>query len=157
MKKAIFTTLLTTGLLTSTAAFADGHQKGHDFGKGHYGSKIYRKLDLSDAQKSQVRDIMQASKGDRQGKYHNMMNQVKARQTLIESPTLDEAALNQMADTMASKVKQRFIARTKAEHQIWQILTPEQREKAKKLQAKRAEKMQKRMEKHNKRKEQSDG
>lgn len=150
MKKTFLSAILATGLVTSSAALADGHKKDHGFGKDH-GSKIYRKLDLSDAQKDQVRSIMKVARGDKQAMRQTMMNNMKARQALIQAPTLDEATLNRMAAEKAEAVKTRFIARVKAEHQVWQILTPEQREKAKKLQEKRAKKMQKRMEKHEKR------
>lgn len=156
MKKTLLSSMLVAGLITSTAVMAGDHKRGDEFGKGH-GSKIYRKLGLTDVQKQQVRRIMQAAKGSKLGKHQYMLEKMKARQALIQAPTLDEAALNRLANDTADSVKKRFIARTKAEHQIWQLLTPKQREKAEKMQERRAKKMQKRMEKREKRmKKQSD-
>lgn len=146
MKKTLLSGMLVAGLITSTAVMAGDHKRGDEFGKGH-GSKIYRKLGLTDVQKQQVRRIMQAAKGSKLGKHQYMLEKMKARQALIQAPTLDEAALNRLANDAADSVKKRFIARTKAEHQIWQLLTPKQREKAEKMQERRAKKMQKRMEK----------
>lgn len=71
MKKIILTTIIATGLLTSTA-FADGHGKNKHFGKGHQGtSKIYRKLDLSDSQKEQIKAIFREARmsEDRKAKF----------------------------------------------------------------------------------------
>lgn len=155
MKKLILTTIMATGLLTSTA-FADGHGKNEHFGKGHRGApKIYKKLDLSDSQKQQIKAIfkevrMAGTPKENVAKRQQMMQQ---RQSLIEAVTLDKAALEQLANQRGEDAKMRFVKMTEAEHKAWQLLTPEQQTQAKAIMKKHHEKMQKRAEKRQKRKE----
>lgn len=155
MKKMILTTVIATGLLTSSA-FADGHGKNKHFGKGHQGpGKIYKRLDLTDSQQTQIKAIFKDArmKDDRKAHFSQRQQMMQQRQALIEAPTLDKAALEQLANQRGETMKIRFVKMAEAEHKAWQILTPEQQTKAKAMMKKRQERMQKRAEKHEKRRD----
>lgn len=155
MKKKILSTLLATGLLmTAGTAVAGGKdcKNGH-FGQHKGGMRIYKKLDLNKDQKQQIKAIFKAMRPDHKSdEFKKRQEHMQARKEVIQSDTLDETALNNLANEMAEKVKQRFIQRAKAEHKIWLLLTPEQREKLLEKQNKHRKKMQdkfeKRMKKH---------
>lgn len=145
MKKILLATAMTTGLLTTSAAMADGKDKR--FGKHGGSHKIYKKLDLTDEQKQQIKQIYQ-SVHKKEG-FGQRMAQRKAfmqkRQALIEAATFDKAAATTLANEKSQQKQKGFIDRLEAEHKAWQILTPEQKTKAKEMMAKRQEKMEKRM------------
>lgn len=151
MKKILITTLVATGLFTGVA-MAGGHGKNHDFGQRGGHGKIYRKLDLSDAQRQEIREIFQTAKmkngATKQARFEMRKDFMQRKQALIQSKNLDTNALEILADEKAERMKQGFIARATAEHKAWQVLTPTQQEKATAMMQKRAEKMQKRMEKY---------
>lgn len=50
-------------------------------------------------------------------------------QALTNASTLNNAAVNRLADQQAAKAKQRFIERVQTQHAISQVLTAEQRAK----------------------------
>lgn len=150
MKKLLLSTIMASSLLTAGTAFADdGHSKGKGFGKhGAPYHKIYRKLDLNDEQKEKIKAIFKNAKSaDKADKFKARQAKMQDRMKLIQADSLDNAALNKLADAQAQAMKQRFIQSAEAEHAAWKVLTPEQQQKFKEMQAKRMEKRQKRMEK----------
>ena len=90
-------------------------------------------LDLSDAQATQIRSIweekMQAAKP-------LLMEAHQAHQAIqqaIESGKTDAATLKPLTDQIGSTVSQLGLLRAQAAAAVYPILTPEQREKAKKI------------------------
>ncbi len=156
MKKKILSTLLATGLLITAGSALAGEKdcKNRHFGQHHQGGlKMYKQLDLNKAQKQQIKAIFKEIRPKNKSEgFKKRQEHMKARQALIQSDTLDETALNNLADTMAEQVKKRFINRAKAEHKVWLLLTAEQRqkliEKQNKHRESRKHKLQKHMEKH---------
>lgn len=148
MKKLLTTTLLASTLLASTAFSAD-QNKNKRFGKGNMGpAKIYRKLDLTDTQEKQIKAIFDSVRPNKEkaNMKADFKAKMQARRSVIEAKTLDMAAVNKIADEQATRAKERFVKMIEAEHKAWQVLTPEQQAKAKKMMEKRAERMEKRME-----------
>lgn len=101
-------------------------------------------LDLTAEQQAQIKAIMQEKyngrKNDRtkyQAERTQMQQQVEA---LTNASTLNNAAVNRLADQEAAKTKQRFIERIQTQHAISQVLTPEQRQKMIQLKSERKEK-----------------
>ncbi len=99
------------------------------------------KLDLTEAQQAQIKAIMQekysSHKNDR-SKYKTERTQMQQQvQALIDAKTLNNAAVNRLADQEAAKTKQRFIQRIETQHAIAQVLTPEQRQKMAQLKSER--------------------
>ncbi len=96
-------------------------------------------MDLTATQQAQIKAIIEAKHGDykadraqHKAERAQMHQQV---QTLTTASTLNDAAVNRLADQQAAKAKQRFIERIQMQHAISQVLTPEQREKMAKLKA----------------------
>ncbi|WP_413521253.1 Spy/CpxP family protein refolding chaperone [Psychrobacter glacincola] len=91
------------------------------------------KLDLTEVQQAQIKAIMQEKSGDRKNdraKYQaERMQMQQQMQALTNANTLDNAAINRLADQQAAKTKQRFIERVQTQHAISQVLTVEQRAK----------------------------
>ena len=56
---------------------------------------------------------------------------------MTNAKTLNNAAVNRLADQQAAKTKQRFIERIETQHAISQVLTVEQREKMAQLKSER--------------------
>lgn len=99
------------------------------------------KLDLTEAQQAQIKAIMQekysSHKNDR-SKYKTERTQMQQQvQALTDAKTLNNAAVNRLADQEAAKTKQRFIQRIETQHAIAQVLTPEQRQKMAQLKSER--------------------
>lgn len=102
------------------------------------------KLDLTATQQAQIKAIMQEKHGDRtadraknQAERAQMEQQIQA---LTNASTLNNAAVNRLADQQAAKAKQRFIERVQTQHAISQVLTAEQRAKMEQLKSERQEK-----------------
>lgn len=154
MKKNVLTAIIATSLLATGAAFAGGHGKGKgkcddDFGRdGVSYRKMYRKLDLNDTQKEQIKAIFKnARSADRGKQFQARQAQMQQRLQLIQTDSLDYTALQTLANTQAETMKQRFMQSAETQHAAWKVLTPEQQEEVKALQAKRLKKMEKRMQK----------
>ena len=122
---------------TDTTPSATKMQKQHKAGmkKGNMKKGGMRgplsQLDLTEAQQTQIKAIMEAKHGDRkteraqhQAERAQMDQQMQA---LTNARTLNSAAVNRLADQQAAKEKQRFIERVQTQHAIAQVLTAEQR------------------------------
>ena len=98
-------------------------------------------LDLTATQKAQIKAIMQEKSGDRKNdrsKYKTERTQMQQQvQALTDAKTLNNAAVNRLADQEAAKTKQHFIQRIETQHAIAQVLTPEQRQKMAQLKSER--------------------
>ena len=98
-------------------------------------------LDLTATQQAQIKAIMQEKYSNRKNdrtKYQAERTQMQQQmQALTNAKTLNNAAVNRLADQQAAKTKQRFIERIETQHAISQVLTVEQREKMAQLKSER--------------------
>lgn len=115
-----------------------GGMRGNGFGK------MFKGLDLTDAQKTQIKEIQKASH-DANKSLHDQMrqNQQQLRQ-LSESGTFDEAAVTTLANQQGQLHAQMIVARQKTMTQMFNILTPEQKTKFAELKAQFKQKMEER-------------
>ena len=138
MKKIIVAIIamavLALGAIFVAAQKADhkGDHEGRGFRRGghHRGGMMLRGLDLTDAQKTQVKEIMDASKAKVQPLRESMKANRQKLQLATENGKFDEAQVQAIANENASVSAQLFVERTRVKSQIFNILTPEQREKA---------------------------
>ncbi|MBS9779884.1 MAG: Spy/CpxP family protein refolding chaperone [Moraxellaceae bacterium] len=143
MKNKLIATVLATGMAMTTGTAFAGGQQGHknaQFGKHggmHMQMRIYKKIGLTKQQKQQIKAILEKEKPNRAEMRKQRKAHRQAQQQLIQSATLNEYELNKLAEQTAQQVKQRFIKRIRLQNQIWQILTPEQRQKVIKRQNKK--------------------
>lgn len=128
---------------TDTAApAATSMQKHHKEGMKKGGMRgPMAQLDLTESQQAKIKAIMQekySNHKDDRSKYQAERTQMQQQvQALTDAKTLNNAAVNRLADQEAAKTKQRFIQRIETQHAIAQVLTPEQRQKMVQLKSER--------------------
>ncbi|MGY3685742.1 CpxP family protein [Vibrio coralliilyticus] len=149
-KKLVLAAVVLPLTLGTASAFAYG---GKDHKKGPHGEfgfdrGIMRQLDLTDAQKDQLKEMRQANKTELKAKFkdnfeshHAEMQANKEKvQALLLADTFDEAAANELAKQMVEKQTERRVKMLEKQHQMLSILTPEQKTKYVELQKERSEK-----------------
>ena len=150
MKKIIFALVAVLSLsIGSILVFAQ--RGGGDFGRGHGGRggfmfhRIAKELNLTDEQKTQIKQIMEAEKSKVQPIFESLKENRQKMEALTADGNFDEAKVKQLADEQGSLTSLLIVEKERVKSQIFQILTTEQREKAKALKAKFEEKMKERM------------
>ena len=81
-------------------------------------------LNLTDAQKQQIRDIM---KGQRENMKRPSLDERRAMHELIASDTFDKAKAEAQIDKMEAQHKAMALSRMETQNKIYNILTPEQK------------------------------
>ncbi|KDM90637.1 hypothetical protein EA58_16140 [Photobacterium galatheae] len=143
MKRRVAIVLAVPLMLGSVSALASG--KGHhgrDFdgcGGPHADRSILRSLNLSDAQKAQMRSLRESYKdGMReqmmQGREAMQANHDKM-QALMLADNFDENAVRALAKQMSDQQIDRRVAMMKQRHEMLNLLTPEQKTQYKNLRA----------------------
>jgi periplasmic protein CpxP/Spy len=102
---------------------------------------LLRGLDLTDAQKDQVKSIMQSHADERKALGDRARTAHQALQAAITADSVDEALIRQRSADVAAVDADIAVAEARVHAEIWQILTPEQKTKAKEFQAKAQERM----------------
>ena len=110
---------------TATATPTDGKMMMHHKGKpGMHHDMMFKDLNLTDAQKQQVRDIM---KSQRDQMKRPPLEERRAMHELIASDSFDKAKAGAQIDKMAEQHKAGMLARMETQNKIYNILTPEQK------------------------------
>jgi len=91
----------------------------------------WQQLDLTDQQRQQIRELMQAHRAAKPTAQHEAM------QALLDAPQFDEQAARDILAQRAAQREQRQLAGLKLQHEIRQLLTSEQREQLQQLQQQR--------------------
>ncbi|WP_022952742.1 Spy/CpxP family protein refolding chaperone [Leucothrix mucor] len=128
-----------------------GHGNKHQHGKRQGGEQMMRfmakKLNMTDAQKMQIKELRTAQKA----KMQPLREQSRTlRQEMMKLDTTSADYSTQvaaLADKKANIDRQSFILKSELRQQFNAVLTDEQRATMKSMQEKRQERMQKRMEK----------
>lgn len=97
------------------------------FGGGH-GPRYLRGLDLTEAQKDKVFDLMHAQAPAMRAKVKELREARSNLEALTRSPTYDEAKVRTLTDKAAAAMADLARMHARTEHQIYQLLTPEQRQ-----------------------------
>lgn len=92
-------------------------------------------LDLSDSQVSQIQAILQQNRATAQPLFQQLQSERQAFQQAVESGKTDTATLQPLANQVGQTVSQLALLHGQVAGQIYPILTPAQRDKAKKLHA----------------------
>jgi protein CpxP len=90
-------------------------------------------LDLSEAQKKQIQEIIEQEREIMEGNKEKMHNSREQMRALLENNSFDEVAVRSLAESEAKLKVEAFVAREKVKNQIFQLLTTEQQELAEKL------------------------
>jgi Spy/CpxP family protein refolding chaperone len=123
-----------------------GKRSGRGFGGHHRGGfgRLAEKLNLTDAQKEQVKQITEASRA----KIKPLMESARANHQKIETLTangqFDEAQVQAVAQEQAQISAQLIVEKARVKSQIFQILTDEQKAQAMQMQEQMKNRMQER-------------
>ncbi|HGN8722659.1 TPA: ATP-independent periplasmic protein-refolding chaperone Spy [Enterobacter bugandensis] len=111
---------------TTTAAPAEGKMMMHHKGKPgmHHEMMMFKDLNLTDAQKQQIRDIL---KSQRDQMKRPPLEERRAMHDIIASDSFDKAKAEAQIDKMAEQHKARMLAHMETQNKIYNILTPEQK------------------------------
>lgn len=111
---------------TTSAAPAEGKMMMHHKGKPgmHHEMMMFKDLNLTDAQKQQIRDIM---KSQREQMKRPPLEERRAMHDIIASDSFDKAKAEAQIDKMAEQHKARMLAHMETQNKIYNILTPEQK------------------------------
>lgn len=113
------------------------HMKG---GKGHFGMFGLRGLDLTDAQKTEIKALMDQHRSSmsRPDKETRAAHRAEM-QALMTSGNFDEAKAKEIIEQRQQVREQHMLERMKLHNQIYNLLTPEQQAKFKERMDRRGE------------------
>ena len=106
---------------------------GGPAGRGFDAGFALGQLNLSDAQKTQVRDIMQRHRQQLQPTMQRLEQAMQAQRAAVNQVPVNEAAVRQAAASVASVQADLAVEQARLHADVWNILTPEQQDKAKQL------------------------
>jgi protein CpxP len=157
-KKLVLAAAIIPLTFATASAYAFGgksdNNRGHGKCSGGFDRGVMRQLDLTDAQKDQMKELSQSTKAEMKEKYQGNMEQKKAMmqahqkqvQSLVLADTFDEAAATELASQMVEKQTERRVNALKKQHQMLSILTDEQKTQFVELQQERMDKCSDKME-----------
>jgi protein CpxP len=137
MNKKTIAILSIAAILVIGGVFAIAQRAGHKgfAGRGTRGEQaammMLRRLDLTDQQQAQVKQILE----DNKGAVEPIREQLKANHEKLADMkgTFDEAQVSQIAKSQGDLTAQLIVVRQKVRSQIFAILTDEQKAKADQL------------------------
>lgn len=146
MKKFNLLALVLSSVLlagASTAVVAGDHQRGHG-GYLFADGKMFKGLDLTDAQKVQVETLLKTHREQMVNKAERYAMHEEL-QTVLNSDTFDEAGVRVILEKQQAKKLEQEVAKLKLQHQLRAVLTPEQKAKLDERKAKMRQRMQEHM------------
>jgi protein CpxP len=105
------------------------------------GLMALRRLDLTDAQKEQVKTILDSHKDEAKALGEKIMKARVALDAAIAGATFDEATVRTRAAELAALEADGAVARARGYAEVYQILTAEQQTRLKEIQARMQERM----------------
>ncbi len=109
---------------------------------------LMRELNLTDAQKTQVKEIFQANKQTGLPLMQQMAANKKAMLEATANGNYDQAKIQQLANQQAQLMAQAMVQKQAIQHQVYsQVLTADQRAKAEQLRAQEISRIDSRMQK----------
>ncbi|ECA9735664.1 ATP-independent periplasmic protein-refolding chaperone [Salmonella enterica subsp. enterica serovar Carmel] len=110
---------------TTTAAPADAKPMMQHKGKfGPHHDMMFKNLNLTDAQKQQIRNIMKAQ---REQMKRPLLEERRAMHDIIASDTFDKAKAEAQITKMEAQRKANMLAHMETQNKIYNVLTPEQK------------------------------
>ena len=134
MRRTIWSALLATilGAVIAMPVIAQAPQGGRGPGRGPGPDgvlPILRNLNLTDAQREQIRTITEAQRGANNPR-RNLMDLERQLQVAIFSETPDQQKIDDLKNSIAAANAADLAARIDLASRISQVLTPEQRAQA---------------------------
>ena len=94
-----------------------------------------RALDLTEAQREQLKATMESHKAEFETQATKMLAAHKALHAVVTAESFDEAAIRQASAEVAIVDADGAVLRAKVQAEVWALLTPEQQAKAKAIEA----------------------
>ncbi len=149
MKKYVSCTTAILALVAGFAIFLHAQAssadpgKRHGWGRGHgmMMGRIARELDLTDAQKAQIKSIWQAEKPVMQPLLQQLANDRRQMLAATANGQFDQTKVQTIANQQAQVLSQLIVERVKIETKVYSLLTPEQRTKADQLRQKQLDRL----------------
>jgi protein CpxP len=115
------------------------------YGMEGHGMEFFAKyLDLTDAQRTQMKSVMQKEHATMKP-LHEQAHQLDQQLRQYVEGTYDEAKVQALVSQQAQTLVQLKVQETRIHNELFQLLTPEQQAKMKEFQANREARMQKHM------------
>ncbi len=133
--------LVTIGTIFIFAQKGEGKKFGRGFGHRRGFERLSKKLNLSDAQKEQVKQILETSKTKVQPLMENMKSIHQQLAAATADGQFDEAQVQALANQQADIMAQMIVEKERTKSQIFALLTPEQQAQAKQLKEQMKEKL----------------
>lgn len=161
MRKSILhTTLLAAALACSSFAFAaappsaastgaaTNHRHMHRMHHGRHGMSMLDQLNLTDAQRTSVHQLMRQSFQDARPTMQTLRQKRVAFEKATPGSAEFQAAANDLAQAESSAAHARVLRRAELRTRIYNLLTPEQRTKYASIRAQREARMKQWRESH---------
>jgi Spy/CpxP family protein refolding chaperone len=130
--------LLAAGLGTAALAQDQGGRRGgRGFGPGRGGFPLAQ-LELTDAQREQVRTVMQRHREDMATVGKKLHEAHDAQRAAVETVPVNEALIRSTSQALVTAQTDMALLQARVHSEIWTVLTPDQQAKAKELRAARA-------------------
>ncbi len=147
--------LLAAGLGTAALAQGpEGRRGGRGFGHGGRGGFPLAQLDLTDAQRQQVRDVMQRHREAMRAAGSKLNEAHRAQREAVNTMPVNEGLIRSTSEALAEAQTELALARARAHSEVWTLLTPEQQAKATELRTQRENRMKDRRERMQQRRRQ---
>ena len=140
LKAGLLAIAASTALMGSAVYAGEGQQDCQHHmkseGKSHHGGmrKMYRGLDLTDEQKTEIKSLMKeqktAMKDNRPTKEERQVKKAEFL-ALITADSFDEAKVQEMMQARQEHSQSKRLSMVKVQNKIYQLLTPEQQEQFK--------------------------
>lgn len=101
-------------------AYHQGHKDGAPFGR------LFKRLDLSEAQQAEVERILDEDRTDAQQRRQALRDNRQALHELATTGAYDPQRVRTLAEEQAKLQTEMIVARTETLHRMHQVLTPEQ-------------------------------
>lgn len=125
----------------------EGGKKSHSEMRHHHkhgGMGMLKQLDLTAEQQAQVEQIMQKQRTEMKAAMKDRRAHRDEMKSLVEQDTFDASKAERLIKQHQDQERDAKLAMLRSQHEIYKVLTPEQREKAKVVRAEWKEKMKER-------------
>jgi protein CpxP len=134
-------TLTAAAMIAALGGTALARDFGGFGGHGDFGPRMIRELDLSEAQREQVHEIMEAAKPQLVALREQIhANRIRLRETTPDDPNYS-ATVDEVSQAIAATTADMIRVSSRVRSDVYSILTPEQKAKAVELADRTEERM----------------
>jgi len=122
-------------------------------GPGRGGLAALARLDLTEAQREQVREVVGRHRSEMQDAGKRLHEAHQAQRAAVETMPVNEGLIRSTTQTLANAQTDMALLQARVRSEVWALLTPEQQEKAKQLKSERETRMKQRLERRQQRRQ----